>query len=207
MCRVGATLLLRCAGFLLRWILLLRSTGSRCAGFSSCGSWALELRLCSCGTRAWLLCGMWDLPGPGLQPMSPALAGRFLTTVPPGKLWHNSLKSSLAIYSKFQGTSLAVQWLSLHSSTAGDTVSSPGRGTKIWHITQRGWGKKKHFRNFSYALTLILLIRIYPKGVIRYWGKDCSIGIFTVALFIVAKIEVMIILNANKFDYVDLYIF
>ena len=28
---------------------------------------------------------MWDLPGPGIKPMSPALAGRFLTTVPPGK--------------------------------------------------------------------------------------------------------------------------
>ena len=28
---------------------------------------------------------MWDLPGPGLEPMFPALAGGFLTTVPPGK--------------------------------------------------------------------------------------------------------------------------
>ena len=28
---------------------------------------------------------MWDLPGPGLDPMSPALASGFLTTVPPGK--------------------------------------------------------------------------------------------------------------------------
>ena len=28
---------------------------------------------------------MWDLPGPGLKPVSPALAGGFLTTVPPGK--------------------------------------------------------------------------------------------------------------------------
>ena len=28
---------------------------------------------------------MWDLPGPGLDPVSPALAGGFLTTVPPGK--------------------------------------------------------------------------------------------------------------------------
>ena len=28
---------------------------------------------------------MWDLPGPGLQPVSPALAVGFLTTVPPGK--------------------------------------------------------------------------------------------------------------------------
>ena len=32
--------LLRCAGFSLRWLLLLRSVGSRCAGFSSCGSQA-----------------------------------------------------------------------------------------------------------------------------------------------------------------------
>ena len=28
---------------------------------------------------------MWDLPGPGLEPVSPALPGRFLTTAPPGK--------------------------------------------------------------------------------------------------------------------------
>ena len=28
---------------------------------------------------------MWDLPRPGLEPVSPALAGRFSTTVPPGK--------------------------------------------------------------------------------------------------------------------------
>ena len=52
---------------------------------SSCGSWALERRLSSCGARAQLLRGMWDLPGPGLEPVSPALAGRFLTTAPPGK--------------------------------------------------------------------------------------------------------------------------
>ena len=42
---------LRCAGFPLRWLLLLWSTGSRRAGFSSCGSRALEGRLSSCGAR------------------------------------------------------------------------------------------------------------------------------------------------------------
>ena len=31
---------LRCAGFSLQWLLLLRSTGSRRMGFSSCGTWA-----------------------------------------------------------------------------------------------------------------------------------------------------------------------
>ena len=54
-------------------------------GLSSCGLRALELRLSSCGARAQLLRGMWDLPGPGLEPVSLALAGGFLTTTPPGK--------------------------------------------------------------------------------------------------------------------------
>ena len=42
-------------------------------------------RLSSCGSRAQLLHDMWDLPRPGLKPVSPALAGRFSTTAPPGK--------------------------------------------------------------------------------------------------------------------------
>ena len=82
--RTGFTLL-GCAGFSLRWLLLLWSMGSRPVGFSSCGLKALERRLSSCGARAQLLRGMWDLPRPGLEPMSPALAGGFSTTVPPGK--------------------------------------------------------------------------------------------------------------------------
>ena len=69
-----------CAGFSLRWLLLLRSMGSRRGGFSSCGMWAQQ---------SWhtglVLRGMWDLPRPGLKPASPELAGRFLTTAPPGK--------------------------------------------------------------------------------------------------------------------------
>ena len=42
-------------------------------------------RLSSCGSWAQLLRGMWDPPRPGLEPVSPALAGRFSTTAPPGK--------------------------------------------------------------------------------------------------------------------------
>ena len=42
-------------------------------------------RLSNCGLRAPLLRGMWDLPRPGLEPVSPALAGRLSTTAPPGK--------------------------------------------------------------------------------------------------------------------------
>ena len=67
--------------------------------FSSCGKWGPLViaaspvaehrlqtrRLSNCGSRAQLLCGMWDTPRPGLEPVSPALAGRFSTTAPPGK--------------------------------------------------------------------------------------------------------------------------
>ena len=41
--------------------------------------------LSSCGSRAQPLRGMWDLPRPGLEPVSPALAGGLSTTAPPGK--------------------------------------------------------------------------------------------------------------------------
>ena len=47
-------------------------------------------RLSNCGSRAQLIRGMWDLPRPGLEPVSPALAGRFSTTAPPGKPSFNS---------------------------------------------------------------------------------------------------------------------
>ena len=42
-------------------------------------------RLSSCGPRAQLLRGMWDPPRPGLEPVSPALAGKLSTAAPPGK--------------------------------------------------------------------------------------------------------------------------
>ena len=84
--------------------------------FSSCGKWGplfitvcgpltiaasfvaehrlQTCRLSNCGSRAQLLRGLWDLPRPGLEPVSPALAGRFSTTAPPEKPRHiHSLSS------------------------------------------------------------------------------------------------------------------
>ena len=42
-------------------------------------------RLSNCGSRAQSLRGTWDPPRPGLEPASPAPAGRLPTTAPPGK--------------------------------------------------------------------------------------------------------------------------
>ena len=96
---IGSSLL--CAGFVqLRRVgatLPCGAWASHCGGFSCCGVWTLgawaqqlwlvapERRLSSCGARVQLLCSMRDLAGPGFEPVSPALAGRFLTTVLPGK--------------------------------------------------------------------------------------------------------------------------
>ncbi|XP_049565675.1 tRNA (guanine-N(7)-)-methyltransferase non-catalytic subunit WDR4 isoform X7 [Orcinus orca] len=44
-------------------------------------------RLSGHDSRAQPLRGMWDLPGPGHEPASPASAGGLSTTVPPGKPW------------------------------------------------------------------------------------------------------------------------
>ena len=65
-------------------------SSSRCAGLSLSRPLVAEhrlqpRRLSNCGSRAHLLHGMWDPPRPGLEPVSPALAGRFSTTAPPGK--------------------------------------------------------------------------------------------------------------------------
>ena len=102
-----------CAGFSLQRLLLLGSTGLGCAGFSSCSSQALvRARVLShvqLFAPSWTIARQiplpmgfsrqkyWnglpflppgDLPDPGIEPASlesPALAGVFFTTAPPGK--------------------------------------------------------------------------------------------------------------------------
>ena len=83
-------------------------------GLSSCGSWASEHRLSSCGTQAQLLCSTWDLSRPGLEPMSPALADGLPTTVPPGKSHNlNSLCCPLYFLLLFS-VELENSWLPFH---------------------------------------------------------------------------------------------
>ena len=70
---------------------------------SSCGSQAPERRLSTCGAWAQLLRGTWDLPGPGLELVSPALAGGFPTIAPPRKPLQTSLIGK-------EQLSLATRW-------------------------------------------------------------------------------------------------
>ena len=83
---MGFSLAVASGGFLLQWLLLFQGEGSRVRGplqslrllGSSTGSAVMVHRI-SCSAA------MWDLPGSGIEPVSPALAGRFFTTEPPEK--------------------------------------------------------------------------------------------------------------------------
>ena len=67
-------------GVLLGLASLVAEHRSRHVGFSSCSAQALERGLSSCGAcGAQLLCGTWNPPGPGIEPVSPILAGGFFT--------------------------------------------------------------------------------------------------------------------------------
>ena len=67
--------------------------------FSSCGE---QGSLSSCGVQPPRSCGMWaqlphslwNRPGPGIEPMLPALAGGFLHTGPPGKSIYSIFNTS-----------------------------------------------------------------------------------------------------------------
>ena len=77
-------------------------------------------RLSSCGSRAQLLRGMWDLPRPGLEPASPALAGRLSTTAPPGKTKQGFFKFISIVVKLFFLFQHALFYVKVHvlSSTA-----------------------------------------------------------------------------------------
>ena len=78
---------------------------------------------------------MWDLPGPGLEPVSPALAGGFLTTEPPGKprFYFLFLLKKFLCGGVFPG-GLVVRIQRFHCCDPG---SIPGRETEISQAAQR----------------------------------------------------------------------
>ena len=106
----GSSLLRRLFSSCGKWGLL-SSCGERAShwgGFSGCRAWALGTQasvvvahwlqssgsIHSCGTQTQLPHSMWNFLEPGIKPVSPALAGEFLTIGPPGKSQQQFLKCS-----------------------------------------------------------------------------------------------------------------
>ena len=66
----------------------------------------------------------WDLPGPGIEPLFPSLAGGFLATAPPGKLLYSLFKWTMVLFF-------------FHSELSGFFISAFTR--HIWHQRLVSW--------------------------------------------------------------------
>ena len=71
--------------FYLLFIWFLAMLGLQCCMIFSCCQAGSKGAQASVVGAYELSFSMWNLPGPGIKPISSALAGRFLTTGPPGK--------------------------------------------------------------------------------------------------------------------------
>ena len=105
---------------------------SHCGGFSCCGAWALGCAgFSSCAALAELPLGTWDLPGPGIELVSSALQGRFLTSELPRKPYFLTKTAKNALCSgesshpevKFISRSLTTHHCSVLGVRAGSPLS------------------------------------------------------------------------------------
>ena len=98
-------------------------------------------RLSSCGAPAQLLHGIWNLPRSGIEPASPALAGRLLSTLPPGEssVFHLRSWDRKEYEREFPGIPVA-RTQTFHFT---EHRFNPGWGTKIPHGTRPKKGRKK----------------------------------------------------------------
>ena len=91
---------------------------------------------------------MWDLPGPGLEPVSPALAGGFLTTEPPGKpnfslfIYLFIYKFILFIYFWLCWVFIAVCGLSLVVVSGGYSSLQYVGSSVLWLLLLQSMGSK-----------------------------------------------------------------
>ena len=78
---------------------------------------------------------------------------------------HQTLRDSWK-EENFRGTSLVVQWLRLHASTAGGVSSVPGWETKILHAAWHSQKKKKRGNSRKVGMVFLTLrTRLSPQQV------------------------------------------
>ena len=104
----------QCVGFSLRQLVQLWNTGSRGTGFSSCDA------------QTQLLRSMGNSPRPGIKPVSPALAGRFLASELPGESVLSFLSLLQNCYSPLQSLDQCFSTLDSHYISYGpsDNISA-----------------------------------------------------------------------------------
>ena len=108
-------------------------------------------RLSSCGSRAQSLRGMWDLTRPGLEPVSPALAGRLTTTAPPGKPPDNDFK---AVVTEVLQQAIIIM---LETNEKIENLNKDNKGIQLYIHKLKNLNEMDHFLKKKHT------IRIHPK--------------------------------------------
>ena len=148
---------------------------------------------------------MWDLPGSGLEPVFPGLAGGFLTTAPPGKSTNGFLNPAMAS----PLTLLQPHWLSHYSLTcyAHSCLGGPGGlfpllgqlfpqifpwstpsplSSLRWNVTSQGdlsW--PPHFKPRATQHTPnppYLALLLFPSTIMAWFTYSCWLFIFCLLL-------------------------
>ena len=125
--------------------------------FSSCGKpgpllIAVRGPLTIAGSsRAQSLRGMWDLTRPGLEPVSPALAGRLTTTAPPGKPPDNDFK---AVVAEVLQQAIIIM---LETNEKIENLNKDNKGIQLYIHKLKNLNEMDHFLKKKHT------IRIHPK--------------------------------------------
>ena len=102
------------------------ASGVAVQGLSNCGLGALEGGLSVCSPQTQLLCGMWNFPRSEIETRTPALAGGFLSTAPPGMSLKYNFSTKFPVYVQISSVVLCSKFLiqiwnqSLQSSSLDD---------------------------------------------------------------------------------------
>ena len=116
---------------------------------------------------------MGDLPGPGLKPVSPALAGRFLTTAPPGKshnIFFDSPPSVMKIKTKINKWDL-IKCKSF--CTAKETINKTKRQPTEWEKVFANEETNKGLISRIYKQLMPLNIK-KTNNPIKKWAEDLN---------------------------------
>ena len=94
---------------------------------------------------------MWDLPRPGLEPVSSALAGRFSTTPPPGKPLDRYLTPLTKINSKWiKDLNVKPENIKLREENIGKKLLDICLGDEFLDITPKSTGNKSKINKWDY---------------------------------------------------------
>ena len=103
---------------------------------------------------------MWDPPRPGLEPVSPALAGRFSTTAPPGKPCTTSWLLSLLCVLDRRHSEGASFRLAYRTACSGEFY-----GMREMELVKTGLGVKSRAFCLTWSLKYLKSYMLFPEKI------------------------------------------